>query len=605
MSLALRDKELSKLTINKSLITVDLTTHLQQITNYDEWSRALRKAEALVDNDLQSALSIDTSKQATFTHLFEEMMTDKGESPSRSARLKRVQVELHAAYMRAVDFTHTCTSHAAGDVEKQVMVGIGSSAMILGKPRPTRPKTVYVESVHRFTRSNSVNTPKSQRRTQGGSASQDREDKIQEKLDDREDVVVMPKRVHEISVDEAFDLFNKVEARDEAEIERFRKDVHYLSFTGDLESRDEARLRKVLFEDILASMMALTEQFRMQIPYGNLYEAWRSVERKAIEVNAGAVMERYAASMLQMRLAEDEEVLDYAERYKTFYNAARAHGFRRTPSEWRINLLRALEDSDTPVVEHYVLLETMDPHEDTFEPLVFLQMIVNGCTSATHGPGRRRRKTERIMEEKHTGFVLPVRETDTGGKERGQRGRHTREDNTSYPREDRGGTRPTGRPAREGSTSYSREDRGGTRPTRDRSPYRIEDRPSHSGRGGRIRDRGGRGNGRYGRGQDNYQSKEGSTRGSKGKSMGDGTKDPSRFPCWDWADGKCDRELCGFYHKPRGADVTPTPVFAHGKGNLVLEGDKKAKAMMIVKMLQSQDDDTRDFIRQQAYQDLN
>ena len=184
------------------------------------------------------------------------------------------------------------------------------------------------------------------------------------------------------------------------------------------------------------------------------------------------------------------------------------------------------------------------------------------------------------MEEKRTGFVLPVREADvdTGGEERG-------------------------RPTREDMTSYQREDREGPSHPRDRSPHRIEDRPPRSGcdrdRGGRIRDRGGRENDRYGHGQDNYQSEDGNT---YGRSMGDGTKDSSRSPCWDWDDGKCDRDVCGFYHKPRGVTVTSSiPV----KGNFVIEGDKKAKAMMIVKMLQSQDGETRDFIRQQAFQDLN
>ena len=101
MSLTSRAKEIAKVTTNKSLITVNLTTKLTQIVNYADWRRSLCKAETLVDSELQSALSSDSSTLATFRHLHDEVVKSKGTLPSRSARLSRVQTELQAAYTAA------------------------------------------------------------------------------------------------------------------------------------------------------------------------------------------------------------------------------------------------------------------------------------------------------------------------------------------------------------------------------------------------------------------------------------------------------------------------------------------------------------------------
>ena len=105
MSLNQRAKEIAKVTVNKSLVTVNLTTKLAQVTNYAEWRTSLCKAETLIDSELQSALSSDTSMLATFRHLHDEIRHDQGKLPSRSARLLRVQTELQNEYLAAISLS--------------------------------------------------------------------------------------------------------------------------------------------------------------------------------------------------------------------------------------------------------------------------------------------------------------------------------------------------------------------------------------------------------------------------------------------------------------------------------------------------------------------
>ena len=531
MSLNQRAKEIAKVTVNKSLVTVNLTTKLAQVTNYAEWRTSLCKAETLIDSELQSALSSDTSMLATFRHLHDEIRHDQGKLPSRSARLLRVQTELQNEYLAAIslssdtgdpkwdapdsedDDIHTPIKHGALRSTAST-----SSTMKLGRRRVSEP----VE------------------RRWGSDDSEEDIDPRNRASTNRRVAVRLPKRAHEISTEEAFELFNAVEARDEAEIERFRKDLHYLTFTGELETREAARLRKVFFEDIMTSMEALTIQFRRQIPYGNIYFAWRSVERKAMEINTGAVMERYATNMAKLRLETTEEVIDFAERFKSFYEESRAHGFKRSPEEWRNTLLRALENNDTPIVEHILLEEVMHPHETDFETVAFLQYIIEGCTGSLHGPGRRRHvecDTSDLPPQYPKSMTLNVHEKD---------------------------------------------DKGGR----------------------------GRGNGK-GRGRGDGK---GRGRGDgKNLHLGDGTKDPSRRECWDWNSGKCERTICGFYHNPlKMTSSTLTPAVANIDKSLktepqkplsIINGDKRNKAMMIVKMLQAQDEESVMFIREQM--DLN
>ena len=57
---------------------MDIVLSLQQIDNFEEWIGALRRAESLVESELQAALSPDSSIGATFHDLFDEIVKTNG-----------------------------------------------------------------------------------------------------------------------------------------------------------------------------------------------------------------------------------------------------------------------------------------------------------------------------------------------------------------------------------------------------------------------------------------------------------------------------------------------------------------------------------------------
>ena len=57
----------------------------------------------------------------------------------------------------------------------------------------------------------------------------------------------LPKLLHEIGMQKALFLYNAITSRDSNEIERFKRDVHYVTFTGELETVEQAKYRRIFF----------------------------------------------------------------------------------------------------------------------------------------------------------------------------------------------------------------------------------------------------------------------------------------------------------------------------------------------------------------------